>query len=168
MKKSELIKKIRLELERELQTLTEAALSARDAATHEESRSEDQHDTRGLEASYLAGAQAARAAEVQRQLRLITSLEDAITLTHIEKQKPSTITSGSVIELQSAGKRSFCLLSPTGGGIQLTIDGVRIQVITPQSPLGEALLGSKVGEEIEIEAEGTGKLARSYKILSIE
>ena len=57
-KKQKLIEAILLELESELSVLADAAKAAHLAATHEESVAEDPHDTRGVEASYLAGAQA--------------------------------------------------------------------------------------------------------------
>src|ERR1700734_932463 len=66
--KTELITQIRLKLETELQSITLAAKAAHEAATHEESKAEDSHDTRGIESSYLAGAQAQRASEILQQI----------------------------------------------------------------------------------------------------
>src|SRR3954451_22195157 len=68
MDKRRLVDTIQIHLAEELATLMQAAKAAHEAATHEESKAEDQHDTRGLEASYLAGAQAQRAAELHAQL----------------------------------------------------------------------------------------------------
>src|SRR3954466_4202199 len=68
MDKRRLVETIKTHLAEELATLMQAAKAAHEAATHEESKAEDQHDTRGLEASYLAGAQAQRAAELHAQL----------------------------------------------------------------------------------------------------
>src|SRR4051812_31376659 len=70
MDKRRLVETIQTHLAEELATLMQAAKAAHEAATHEESRAEDAHDTRGLEASYLAGAQAQRAAELQSQLMM--------------------------------------------------------------------------------------------------
>jgi hypothetical protein len=53
---------LREKVRQELQAVEEAALASHHAATHEESRSEDKHDTRSIEAGYLAGAQAQRVA----------------------------------------------------------------------------------------------------------
>ncbi len=44
-------------------------------------------------------------------------------------------------------------MSPHGGGVKLELDGVSIQVVTPQSPLGKALLGRLHGDVIEIRAK---------------
>jgi transcription elongation GreA/GreB family factor len=165
MNKALLIEKLEAELRRELETLSAAARTAHEAATHAESRAEDRHDTRGLEASYLAGAQAARAAEIERQIQILQQLPRGAT------PPGSKISSGTLVELESGGIQSFCLLSPTGGGLSFTLEGVRVQVITPQSPLGEALLGSSPGETIELEAPAAGanprSASRTFKIVSI-
>ena len=60
--KQAIIDRLVEKLQSEAEALVRAAQAAHEAATHEESRAEDHHDTRGLEASYLAGAQAQRAA----------------------------------------------------------------------------------------------------------
>ncbi|NBU22139.1 hypothetical protein EBS43_12140, partial [bacterium] len=62
IQKSQILASIVQKLNHELQTIELSAQAALEAATHEESKAEDQHDTRGLEASYLARAQASRAA----------------------------------------------------------------------------------------------------------
>src|SRR4051812_3963394 len=58
----------RLMAERE--SLVSAARAAHEAATHAESKPEDQYDTRGLEASYLAAAQARRVEEIDRAIQV--------------------------------------------------------------------------------------------------
>ena len=161
MNKAELIARIEDELRRELSTLLTAAKAAHEAATHEESRAEDQHDTRGLEASYLAGAQAARAAEIERQLQIFQAIPRS------PLPAGSRISAGALVELLSEGRKSYCLLSPSAGGLTLDAGAIRIQVITPQSPLGEALLGSRTGEEVEVELNPNSDATRTYKILTV-
>ena len=162
MNKALLIEKLEAELRRELETLSQAALAAREAATHAESRAEDRHDTRGLEASYLAGAQAARVAEIERQIQILQQIPRGACA------PGSKIDSGTLVELESAGNLSLCLLSPTGGGLAFTVDGMRVQVITPQSPLGEALLGSVKGETLELDPPAGGGAPRVYRIVSVQ
>ena len=41
-------------------------------------------------------------------------------------------------------------MSPHGGGVRLDLDGKSVQVVTPQSPLGKALLGKLHGDVIEL------------------
>ena len=52
-------------IERELAILKKAAKDTADYATDSENKPENKYDTRGLEASYLAGAQAQRVSEMQ-------------------------------------------------------------------------------------------------------
>ena len=46
----------------------------------------------------------------------------------------------------------------------VTYDGKKILVITPQAPLGEALIGRRVGDAVEVE---TSKTSLEYEILGI-
>jgi transcription elongation GreA/GreB family factor len=146
-------------LEAELAVLVRAAEAAHEAATHEESKPEDQHDTRGLEASYLAGAQAARAAELQRQIAMFRGLPDRA----LAPDAPIAV--GALVEIKNdEGRQSIYLLVAQGGGLAVTLDGRTIQVITPQAPVGEALLGRRAGESVEVEGHDTW---REYEVISV-
>lgn len=145
----------------ELSALVQAAKAAHEAATHEESRSEDKHDTRGLEASYLAGAQAARAGELQKMISIFRQFQ----IREFSKNEPAAIGALVELELEPSGKRSFHFISPVGGGISLSVDGVTVQFITPQAPLGDAILGKKVGDLVEVEA--AQGLTREYNFIKI-
>lgn len=143
-------------LTREMDALTAAAKAAFEAATNSESKAEDQYDTRGLEASYLAGAQAERVAALKRLIAIYKYLpvRDAATGAPIEL--------GSLVEVQSNGKSALYFLVNQGGGISVQVQGKTIQVITPNAPLGEALLDRKAGDTIEVEQRGS---TREYRIV---
>ena len=47
---------------------------------------------------------------------------------------------------------------PWFGGVTVALDGKKVQVVTPPSPLGAALLGKTVGDAIEVPSKG-GKRA---------
>jgi transcription elongation GreA/GreB family factor len=145
--KGELLSQIIAHLERELSVMIHAAKTAHEAATHEQARSEDKHDTRGIEAGYLAGAQAARVEELQR---VIQNLRD-FKLPKIEARDP--IQSGTLIEAETDGRSVlYFLLSEGAAGVQLQTDqGQKINVITTRSPIGEALLDRRAGESTEFE-----------------
>ena len=72
MNKKALIELVLIELKRQHQTLFNSALEAKSAATDEESKAENKYDTRGLEASYLAGAQAKRTTELEETIKVIS------------------------------------------------------------------------------------------------
>ena len=143
--KKSLLAQIAGKLETELNVLRASAAAAHDAATHTENKPENQYDTRGLEASYLAGAQEARAAELQSALDLIRATlpqdfrpDQAVGLTAVVELNHEDTTVRYFI-LQKAG--GYTLESPDGP----------VLTITPQTPLGRALVGKKVGDEILVQ-----------------
>jgi transcription elongation GreA/GreB family factor len=158
LNKQELMNRIIDKLNQELSAITLSAEAAHAAATHEESRAEDKHDTRGLEASYLADAQARRAAELKR---LIAGYK-FLPLRHFGNK--DAIAPGALVELDLNAKRSFYFLVHQGGGISVQLGGKTIQVIAILAPLGNALVGKKVGDDVEIESD---HLAREYEIISV-
>lgn len=142
-----------------LQMLTHSALEAHAAATHSESKAEDQYDTRGLEASYLAGAQSRRVLELEQILNTYRFVD-------LKNFGPDTpISATALVELRSEeGAESLYLLMPNGGGMSVEWEGRKVQAITPQSPLGNVLLKKRVGDEISISVEGSIK---DFEIISV-
>jgi transcription elongation GreA/GreB family factor len=153
-----LITQIRQKLEAELQSITQAAKAAHEAATHEESKAEDSHDTRGLESSYLAGAAAQRAADIQQQIHLYKFMEPK------SFNEDDAVGTTAIVEVETNGRKSFYFIAPQGGGMKVQLGAHSILVVTPQSPLGEEVMGRKTGDVIEIEAQG---VTREYEIISI-
>jgi len=74
------------------------------------------------------------------------------------------IVPSSLVELETGSTTAFYFIAPAGGGLVLRVDGKPVQVLTAQSPLGEALVGHKAGESIQVEAGGQ---ARHYVIRSV-
>ncbi len=81
-----------------------------------------------------------------------------------EYGKEDVICPSSLVELELKGRRAFYFIVPSGGGLIMKIEENPVQVITPLSPLGEALLGKKVGEKVRVETQGA---PRDYQILSM-
>jgi transcription elongation GreA/GreB family factor len=156
--KRTIIKELLEGLAEEIEVIKKSALAAHEAATHEESRAEDSHDTRSIEASYLAGAQTARVAELQRLMQVLRFFPV------LEYKTGDLIGPGALVELSCRGTRSFAFIVPQGGGLVARIEDCPVQVVTPQSPIGEALLGRKLGDLVEVETR-TG--SREYSVLSI-
>lgn len=159
MNKAKLIDQIIRQLEENLQTNIAAALATYEAATNEESQAENEYDTRGLEASYLAGAQAKRVGEIEEQLHIYRQLKPRTF------SKTDAIDATALVEVEHNGRKSYVFLMPKAGGIALNVDGFAVQVITPLSPLGEALVGLKVGDIAIVETANTSK---EYEILGVE
>ena len=69
----------------------------------------------------------------------------------------------ALVRLECQGRETLCFVVPSGGGMILRVEGVPVQVLTPQSPLGEALLGKKRGETVDVIPQSG--IARQYRIL---
>ena len=159
MNKTNLVEALIVKLKGDLAILNQAATATYQGAIHQESKSEDPHDTRGLEASYLAGAQAKRVAELQDIIKTYQYI-DLKFLGPKDK-----IVATALVGVQANEKKSYYLLMPVGGGLQIQHEGMLIQVLTPQSPLGEALLGKKLNDEFEVLIQGK---FRDFEITSVE
>ena len=154
MNKRALIKKITAKLAGELEVYFRAALASRTEATHESSKAESKYDTRGLEASYLARGQSRQAAELEAA---ITEFEKLA----VRQFEPGEgISLGALVELEQGGERSFYFLGPRAGGTEVVQDKKEILVITPQSPLGEQLVGKKSGDRPQLNFGGAKQPAR--------
>ena len=140
MKKSELINQIITSLTESLGVLEKAARASHEEATHESSKAESKYDTRGLEAAYLAGGQARQAKEILDSIKLYETL----TTRDFTADDPIDLT--ALVDLHADGARSLYFIGPKNGGLEIEHQGKEITVITPQSPLGQDLIGKKAGQ----------------------
>lgn len=134
---------LRVALQAELAMLRSAALAAREGATHEEAKPENEYDTRGLEQSYLAGAQAARVDALASALEAL----EVFSLRTFGSDEPIALGACVVVDDGTVVRRYF--ICGVGGGTKLDVSGQPWWVLTPNSPLGRKLLGRRTGESIE-------------------
>ena len=148
MDKGPLIAALRAHLQKELTVVQAAAAAAREGATHEEAKPENEYDTRALEQSYLAGAQTARAEALAGAVATL----DRFRPGPLKEDDPVRV--GAAVIVEEAEQVRRYLLCEVGGGTKLDHEGERWWVLTPSSPLGRALLGRRVGDEIERQVRG--------------
>lgn len=159
MNKRAIIQKITAQLTAELEIYFRAAQFSRAEATHESNKAENKYDTRGLEASYLARGQSKQAAELEAAIAEYQKLG-------VRKFAVGDgIAVGALVELEMSGENNFYFLGPRAGGTEVLHDRKEIMVITPQSPLGEQLMGRSAGDAWPLKL---GKEARPAKILTVE
>ena len=152
---------LKLQLEAELARAQKRAKDAADGATHEENRAEGDKDMRATEASYVARGQAGRASEMEEAFVRVSALE-------LLQFKPGArIAISALIELVHDDKTLNYFLVPAAGGERVLVDGVEVQTLTPQSPLGRALLGASEGDEAELPARQAGEPPRIYEIVKV-
>ncbi len=149
MNKSALRTAILRELRDELARQTQAAVLARDEAISEESQPENKWDTHSQEAAYLAEGQARQVIEVGKSIELY----DAMALPDCSPTAPIAI--GAVVGVASRAGTTWYLVGPRAGGVAIEVEGRKILVITPQSPLGRQLVGKRVGESITLPGPAT-------------
>lgn len=136
-------------LAHQLRELRTSAAAAREGATHEEAKPENQYDTRALEQSYLAGAQAARVENLAAEVSFV----DGFELPRLTGADPIVIGACVVVVDDDEEERRYYLCG-AGGGIKLAVEGKTWMVVTPSSPLGQRLMGRAVGDMIEHVARG--------------
>ena len=158
MNKAQLLKQIVASLSESLSLLEKAARASHAEATHESSKAENKYDTRGLEAAYLAGGQARLAKELLDSIQAYESL----AVKEFAAGEPIDLT--ALVEVASDGARSLYFIGPRNGGLEIEFGRKEVTVITPQSPLGQNLMGKTAG------ARWTARLGGStvkYHLVSV-
>lgn len=150
---AELLKRMK----EELAQVEAAAGVQKEFATDQEFKAESKYDTRALEASYLASAEARRVEELKLDIQMLEEVDLKAS------EKLGEISIGALVELQHQNQKRNYFLIPTAGGTLLSINNEPVLVVSVFSPIGDALLGLKAGEEFEVE---TPKETRNYQIIS--
>ena len=158
MNKRTIIDKIIAVLAAELDSYTQSARAAFAAATDEQSKSEGKYDTRAIESSYLARGQSLQATEIMRAVQQYEVLPVRAFLA------TAPIDIGALVELERNGERSFYFIGPGAGGAEIECKGNLVLVITPQSPMGQQLVGRKRGERLQIKV---GRTSESYEVAAV-
>lgn len=145
MDKQKLLNVLVKDLKSNLDSLVQAAFVAKEAATSEESKAENKYDTRGLEASYLAGAQAKRAEDFKETIYKLQQLNLRI----FQEADPVALTALIKVIIDEAAEKYFFLL-PSAGGQKISHEGNIYHVITPESPVGKLFLGKKINDIFQV------------------
>lgn len=120
-----------------------AAENAKEGSNHEDAVAKSKYDTHGLELSYFAGSQFERARAVEAKIAVLENTlfpafaaNDAIDI-------------GALAQLQGkTGKIQNYLMSDIGAGLDILYQGEKVVVISPDSPLGAAIMGLSQGEAV--------------------
>lgn len=139
MEKQKIVQRIVEVIEGELEAASKAALESAEEATDEESRPENKYDTRALETSYVASAQAGYAKDLQEAFQAYRNL----TVEELPSSGPAAI--GSIVTTLGPNGRELFFIGPARGGLELETDTGPLTVLTPKSPLGAAFIGKDLG-----------------------
>ena len=153
MQKAQILAALIAELDNELRRFQGANKEAAASATDSEFRAESQWDTGGLEASYLARGYARQFAQLSEQAKRLRALAPTDFT-----GKP--IGTGALVECDLDGFTSLIFLLPCAGGLDLTVNDHAVTTVTPDSPLGTALMGKRKGDAYTLPSGMTGKILR--------
>lgn len=143
--KQTLIALIINELKQELNQAISAANEAHAAAVDDQSVAETQYDTLAIEASYLAEGQSRRVQELQ------TAINDYHELSLLNFNENSAIVLSALVQLSKDSlNHHWFFIGPASGGFRCSLSEQHITVITPQSPMGLALLDKYQDDDIEV------------------
>jgi len=157
--KEQLLAALVAERQQSVEGMARRAREVAASATHEESRPENDKDTRAIEESYLARGQSLRVAEAEADLQVLRSLR----VRRFDPDQPVAVTALVLIE-DEEGNSKVVFLAPAGGGTRLQTQGHTVHVVTAASPLGRGLLGRQVDDDFEISAGGP---ARDWTIVEV-
>lgn len=151
--KSALREELLRRLQGELDQLEKAHRSAIEAATHDEAKPENSKDTRALEQSYLARGQALRVEDLRRAVLDVAAMP---------VRPHEAVGIGALVTADEDGEARVLYVAAHGGGSAL--DGGRVQVVTPTSPLGRALVGRVAGDVCEVAAGGRTRVLELVEV----
>lgn len=143
-------------LEEELGVMERAQKATQEGVTHEDAKAEGDKDMRAVEQSYLARGQAKRVEELRAAVNAVRSMPVRV----LPPNAPCAL--GALIQADEEGKSMVLFMAPHGGG---SILSGNIQVVTPSSPLGRALLGKHAGDTGEVVLASR---SREIEIVAVE
>jgi len=129
-------------LESNHQIALTAAQQAYETATNVETKAENKYDTFGLEASYLAHGQSKRVDESLKHIHIFKDL-------NVVKSNDVIEIGSLVLTCNEQEQPFYYFISPVAGGLKISFMNKEITLITPNAPLGKALMHQAVDEEIE-------------------
>lgn len=147
--KNQLIISIISALSQLLAIAKEGAENAHAGAINEQSVAETQYDTLGLESAYLAEGLGRRVVMYHQEMNAYKQLvlrefgpDDAIKV-------------GALVQLgNNEGVVQTLFFGPCSGGLIITLAGQKVTVLTPNAPLGAALVGKYLDDEVSIIVAG--------------
>jgi hypothetical protein len=142
MDKEQIVQGILERLRVDFETHQATSKMTRAASNDTETKSEGKYDTRSIEENYLADGLAKKALAAVQAAK---AFED---FPFEEFRSTQPISLGALVELSFDDEHAWFFLGPAAGGIEIECAGELVTVITTSSPLGNQILGKKVGDLI--------------------
>lgn len=160
--KDRLLELLRETLRGELEALEQTLMRTQDDADLEGKRPSCDPNDHTSEIATLALGLAGRVRDKRAVLSALTALE----LHDFEADDPIDVGALVTLEaLEDPARRSHVFIAPRGGGMQAVLKGEKVRVVTPESPMGQALMGLYEGDDVELHTPRDG--TREAVILSV-
>jgi transcription elongation GreA/GreB family factor len=145
--KQELLRKVIAQVEETLRRLGSGYAVAKQATLDSPHVMKSKREVTGIEASYLANALAENIQEREFWLRTLKQVR--------LPEAPERAALGCVVGIgrpEGPVERRYFIL-PVGGGLEiLSEDGMKsVRVVTPETPVAQALIGRSVGDEVKLQ-----------------
>ena len=147
MDKTQLLVQLQRALEATYQISIDAAQRAHDTATSSENIAENKYDTLALEAAYLAQGQSLRALQCDEDIQCFKAL---LSTSSFDKVAVGAL----VALLDEDDQQKWFFFGPSAGGLKVLVNAIEVVVVTASSPLGKALQGKKLNEEVVLNIAG--------------
>jgi len=132
-------------LKKELSQAVNAANEAHASAIDDQSIAETQYDTLAIEASYLAEGQSRRVQELH------AAIKDYQTLSLLKFNDNNVIALSALVQLAGTNQeQNWFFIGPAAGGFRCQLNNQHITVLTPKSPMGLALIGKFLDDDVDI------------------
>jgi transcription elongation GreA/GreB family factor len=138
--------------------LASAAASSRHDAIEAEGRMQTRYGSAKEEHGYLADGLNMRVQQRAGEVARLRSLSIP--------ENNFIVQQGSLVRLEDVEGKRFVdyILLPCCGGEQVQVDGNDVMVVTPESPMGSAMLGLDIGEPFSV-ALGNG--TKNYRVANV-
>jgi len=161
--KAALLDEVLSRLRAQLEEVTRAQKLTQAGVTHEDNRAEGDKDMRSTEASYVARGQALRVEQLREEVREVES----VRIRRFGEESP--LAWGALLTLNAGdGTVSHHLLLPAGAGLSLTrlvnAEEFIISVVSTRSPLGQVLVGARVGEPVSLDRDD---MSREWEVAAV-
>lgn len=157
MNKRELVSKLVTKLAEKQVEIAAAAEDARQLSIAAPGRNNSRYDSSKEEFGYVADGLNLRSMDIGRGTGDIQAA--------FLPDMPHSVVEGAFVRLHEGGTSyANYLILPYGGGETIETDEGDIDVITPSSPLGSAMMGKKAGEPFSLHIRGT---KREYRVEEI-
>lgn len=152
MDKKQAINHIRIKLSKMLELAKADRDESQQEANNHVGAMESRYDTFKEEAQYLVSAQNKRINELETSLEKTVALLNSFEFIQSDSEK---VVLSSIISLADENNNLRNYFLATGlGGEKIEIDGTLVTVITPNSPIGQKLIGKYQYDEIPVSIQG--------------